>query len=62
MAGGAQLMSQVIVHITTICLALGLPGKKSPSSQVRSLTCQGLIFHHLVQGSNVWWVWGKGLS
>ena len=37
-------MSQVIVHITTICLALGLPGKKSPSSQVRSLTCQGLNF------------------
>ena len=53
-------MSQVIVHITTICLALGLPGKKSPSSQVRSLTCQELNFSPpcarfkpLVDGSGV---------
>ena len=34
-AGGAQFMSQVIVHTTpAICLALGLPSKKSLSFRV----------------------------
>ena len=34
-AGGAQFMSQVIVHtIPAICLALGLPSKKSLSFRV----------------------------